>query len=324
MKKKDDSERVLIQYLLGELPEAEQIRLEERFFADDEYFEHLLAVEDDLIDDYVRGELSPHERTRFERAFLTTPERRQRVEFARALMRTVSEAPVRAAPAPAIARPEPVSGWLSLRAFLRPQNPAFQFAIAAAALIILVGGAWLMVETMRLRTQLAQLQAERQAWQQQREAMRREGAQARARYDELAEQLQRAQSERARLEQELAARPPSRPAFLSFVLSSLARDPGEAKKLVIPSGTPSVQLQIDLEAGDDYPSYRAVLQTAEGNEVWSQDGLSARRIKWGRAVVVRFPATVLTPGEYELRLQGLTAERRVEDVGYYYFNVVTR
>jgi anti-sigma factor RsiW len=324
MKKKDDSERVLIQYLLGQLPEAEQTRLEERFFADDAYFERLLAVEDDLIDDYVRGELSPHEHERFERAFLTTPERHQRVEFARALMRTVSEAPVRAAPAPARARPEPASGWPSLRAFLRRQNPAFQFAIAAAALIILVGGAWLMVEMTRLQTQLAQLQAERQAWQQQEQTLRQEVARARARQDELAEQLQREQSERARLEQELAAQPPSRPAFLSFVLSRVARDPGEAKKLVIPSGPSSVQLQIDLEAGDDYPRYRAGLQTAEGHEIWSQDGLLARLTNWGKAVVLRLPANLLTPGDYELGLRGVAASGTFVDIGYYYFSVVKR
>jgi anti-sigma factor RsiW len=76
-------ERAMIQYWLGELsPEAER-RLEERYFADDDLFEQLLAVREELFDAYARGELSEAERARFEQHLLHSPENREELEFAR-------------------------------------------------------------------------------------------------------------------------------------------------------------------------------------------------------------------------------------------------
>jgi hypothetical protein len=319
MKQDDDNEKLLIRYLLGELSEAEQARLEERLFADDEYFEQLAAVEYDLIDEYVRGELAPHEQARFENHFLVVPGRRHRVALARSVLQTVSELAAEKRSKPVVARRDSV-----LRRRFWPASPARQLALAAMALIAVAIGTWLLAERLRLQTQLAQLQTERQTWQQQERVLQQDMAQQRKRQEELAKQLQREQSQRARLEQELAAQPPSRPTVPVFVLSSLARDPGEAKTLAIPSGTPSVQLRIDLEQGDDYQRYQAVLQTVEGREIWSRDGLPARRTHWGQAVILKLPAPVLTPGDYELQLRGVAASGKFEDIGYYYFGVVKK
>jgi hypothetical protein len=43
--------------LLGELPEQEMIRVETRFLSDGDYFDRLRAVEDALVDEYVRNEI---------------------------------------------------------------------------------------------------------------------------------------------------------------------------------------------------------------------------------------------------------------------------
>jgi hypothetical protein len=60
--------------------------VEARLFSDDAVFwEHLCLVEDELIDDYVANELQPEDRATFERCFLSTEERRRKIEFARAL-----------------------------------------------------------------------------------------------------------------------------------------------------------------------------------------------------------------------------------------------
>ena len=93
-----DDERLAIKYLLGELSEEDQARVEEQFLRDYEYFEHLRAVEEELNDDYARGELSDREREQFERRVSASPEWRQRVEFARALS-IMSAAPPKAAEA---------------------------------------------------------------------------------------------------------------------------------------------------------------------------------------------------------------------------------
>jgi hypothetical protein len=89
-----DQEKRMVQYLLGQLPDQEQAELEARYLADDVCFEELLAIEDDLRDAYVRGELSERDREAFEQRLLATPQQKQRQEFARSLRQYVVEASV--------------------------------------------------------------------------------------------------------------------------------------------------------------------------------------------------------------------------------------
>lgn len=78
--------QTLTRYLLGELSESPMVELEKRLLADEDLFERLPIVEDDLIDAYVRGEMQSSRRQRFELRFLTLPKRRVRVELARNLL----------------------------------------------------------------------------------------------------------------------------------------------------------------------------------------------------------------------------------------------
>jgi hypothetical protein len=66
-------------YVLGDLTDEESQRLEEEYFASDERFGQLLAVEEDLIDDFLQDRLSAGERQRFEARFMTTDRGRQKV-----------------------------------------------------------------------------------------------------------------------------------------------------------------------------------------------------------------------------------------------------
>src|SRR4026209_46955 len=89
-----NNETLIARYLLGELPEEQQVEIEDRAFSDKDYLASITAVENDLIDEYVRGELSIADRQRFETRFLASAERRKRVEFATALRTVVSESPI--------------------------------------------------------------------------------------------------------------------------------------------------------------------------------------------------------------------------------------
>src|SRR6185437_4105078 len=75
----------LRQYLLGDLPPAEMAALEERLLTDTVFYDELLMVEDELIDQYLSGEQSQAERESFEAYFALAPERQQKLRFARAL-----------------------------------------------------------------------------------------------------------------------------------------------------------------------------------------------------------------------------------------------
>src|ERR1051325_6273806 len=104
-----NNEKLIARYLLGELPEEQQVEIEDRAFSDKDYLASITAVENDLIDEYVRGELSGADRQRFETRFLASAERRKRVEFAKALRTVVSESAV---PEKRVIRDVPRWSWL--------------------------------------------------------------------------------------------------------------------------------------------------------------------------------------------------------------------
>src|SRR5262249_35790174 len=121
-------DEVLLQdYLLGELSEEEQARVEDRAFADGSYRAALEAVEADLIEYYGRGEVAAADRRKFEERFLRSPQRRNRVEFARALARVVAESGPEMAPGR-------LSTWQSLLNLLRTAPPVPRFAAGMVAL----------------------------------------------------------------------------------------------------------------------------------------------------------------------------------------------
>src|SRR5262249_62252492 len=83
-------EKTMVAYLLGDLSEEEQALAATRLF-NEPHYQQLQIVEEELIEDYVRGELSEDKRDRFEKFFLAAPHRRERVEFARALLEALAE-----------------------------------------------------------------------------------------------------------------------------------------------------------------------------------------------------------------------------------------
>jgi hypothetical protein len=128
----------MIGYLLNDLPEPEQRRFEEQYFADPGFFEQLQAVEEELIEDYVRERLSAPQRANFERHYLATPERRERVAFARELCDALSREPA--------ARTSEARSWWRARVGIMTGQPQVLGYAAALTLLVVGGGTWLLVE----------------------------------------------------------------------------------------------------------------------------------------------------------------------------------
>ena len=335
MQQKTNDEELIIRYLLGELSPEERAQIQERFFTDDEFFKQMLAVENELIDSYARGELPKDERERCER-LLGSPIWRQRVGFAKALANVVSETQVREEVAET--HPPRVSWWQTLLAFLHSPNRAMRLSLAVMVLIMALGGPLLIWEIMRLRTKLDQLHAERQTLLsqiKQPQELKPAATEPQARGSEIAEQQEREQNQRNQPEKKTDKPPPAqrktdklRPApqpIFSFLLSPrVVRDVDTTKQLIIPQKARLVNLQLDLRGADQYKSYHATLMTAGGDEVWKSSMLLAQLTRWGSAVILKLPAHVLTPGKYELTLKGVTADGNLDEVGYYYFSVVKK
>jgi len=320
-----DNEKLISQYLLGELPEEQQVQIEDRAFSDKEYLATITAVENDLIDEYVRGELSATDQQRFENRFLASAERRKRVEFAKALRTVVSESP---APEKKVIQTAPGWSWReSLYAFLNGLNPAARLAFVAAAIVIVVGAALLFVETLRLRRQVTQLQAEKQAGQDLQQALeqeRKRNTELNARLDQEKQQREQTDESLRQLTETPEATNPAPPPVIASLtlLPGLSRGGGQKPTLDLSSAARLVRLQIGIDPEEQYKSFGVELRTLAGAQVWNRENLAARTRKRGtRAVGLTLPATVLKSGEYELRLRGLTEGGGSEDVGFYYFNV---
>src|SRR5262249_8061504 len=83
-----NKEETIRRFLLGELSAAEQEEIEIRLLADAELQTTVEIAEFDLIDDYVRGNLTEDEAGSFRWQFLNSSERRSRLETARAWLKS--------------------------------------------------------------------------------------------------------------------------------------------------------------------------------------------------------------------------------------------
>lgn len=310
MNKKTDQDALLIRYLLGELAEEQLLEMERQFFNDDEFYQLLLAVEDELRYEYAQGGLTRDQRERFEKRFLTSDAERERAALAGSVLTKLYEAS--AASAPEVR--EKRGWWGSFLGFVAAGAPGMRFgyASAAAALLVIVGGSWLILHTIQLQNQVAQLEAARRSVESDSQ---RQLAGARVQQDQLTKRLEQEQSRIHEMEQTLAKRP-AEPSIFGFVLvPGLLRDSSGPKRLIIPPGEGEVRLQLQTNTKEKYPRYRVSLQTLDGATVFEQDTREA-------AVVV--PARLLPAGDYMVTLHGITASGESEDAGDFYFTVVGR
>jgi anti-sigma-K factor RskA len=316
-----NNEKLIRQYLLGGLTEEQQVPIEDRAFADKDYLASITAVENDLIDEYVRQELSDAERERFEQRFLASAERRKRLEFAKALVTVISEEP---------ATEKRVRAWSwrdSLYAFLSGLNPAARVAFVAASILLVVGAAWLFTQTLRLRRQVTQLEAQRQS---QQKSLQQDLERERKRSEELNARLAQEKQQREQTEESLrelgenadTTNPPPRPVIASLtLLAGVARGGGVKPVLSMTDDVRLVRLQIGIDPEEQYKTFAADLRSVSGRSIWTRENLSTRTRRGARTLTLTLPATALKPGDYELALRGITDTSSTEDVGFYYFKV---
>jgi hypothetical protein len=305
MRTRPVDDALLLKYLLGKLSEQEQVQLEDRAFTDADYLASLEGAEADLIDSYVRGELPPAERRDFERRFLASPQRRSKVEFARALTRVIAESTVNQ---PRVSAP--ASGWQALLNGLRGLNPVLQFAAAMAVLVCMAAVTWLGVQNAGMRSRMAALENQRRDLQSRERGLQRQLAAEQARDANPATPTPKQQTSEGARGPLLAA--------MVFV-PGLSRAGAPVQKLALDPSVQIARIEIQLEPRDDFPRFRAELRR-RNEEVLSQGNLTRRSTNSGYSVFVDVPASTLSTGQYELALKGV-AGGQTTDVGFYYFTV---
>jgi anti-sigma factor RsiW len=317
----NELEQTMQRYLLGELSESEQSALEEKYFTDPQTFNEVLEIESELVDGYVRGQLANEVRERFEQTYMANPARGERIKFAAALAARLDQTKQ-----PVTNREQatlPVSWWQRLLVSLRGQSPTLKFSMALATLVVVLGGVWFFVESQRRQqSELARTQAAREA-QQRRE---RELSQPPAEQGKQAEELA---AERGRVERSPEQTPQPSPTIssaprtvsLALIVGGVrGGDNTKIPTLVIPPDATQARLLVTLKE-NNYPSYRASLQTIAGVEIFSQTGVKPGRAKTGASFVFTVPAHQLAAGDYVLTLRGNNPDGEVDDLSKSLFRV---
>lgn len=318
-------EQNIVRYLLGELAEEEQVEIEDRAFTDPKVLQEILAVEQDLVDDYVSGDIPEEKRRNFETHFLASGERRKKVEFARALAAVVNESSA-SQEQRAVITVAPASSWRTrLRAFFTLPVTAYSFA--AASLLLFVVGSWLVVDRIRLRSELTQLRSNQDSQLAQRQQLEKDLGNERLKNEGLL--ANRGTPSPPSPTPDTLPRSPSEPQKpTSPIIATLALLPGMSRgnasvpQVSIANGASLLRLQIGVDPKENYQRYRVELRNEKGQQVLAQGNLAARARHNGRNITLSVPAKVINNGRYEVALKGIAETGETEDVGFYYFDVV--
>jgi hypothetical protein len=315
--KMDQRENLIRRYLLGELTGADQTAFEQELLRDRGKFDRVWAVENEMVDSYVRGEMSRADRKRFEAHYLASPLHRERVAIAEAFLTIIDEAPGETVEA---REKEPGVPWR--RRFLNSLRSPHRVlgVILVMALLLAFGAVWSYIGGARLTTPIADVQKEAQtelAFLRQRE---RELASRNQKLEkQIADVRQSSESLKTELEQLRRRRQSPASTVLSFLLTPApVRGEKAPPQTMIPHLTGKAQLLMELD-DDDYANYQASLQTVEGREILRRRADKVRLGKNRAFAALPVNAGKLTKGDYILILFGQAADGGSGEIDRYFF-----
>ena len=314
------NEQLLVSFLLGSLPPGEAERLDELSVSDDAFALELSAAENDLVDAYVRGELSGKTEQQFRAAYLSTPKRREKLNFAETFYSFQQRAGVKTAPQPKLVKQKTIdlaasredtrnrkkSGWQ----FFRMPSFGLQWGFAAAAVVLCAATVYLADSNHQLHDQVARTEAERSTLAQQ------------------AQQLQRAletpPAPVKATENPSAAKPADRMTVAAFVLLPSLRGVGSLPTVSVPADTDLVVLKLQLEA-NDFSKYRvSIVDSATRQPVWHSTNLQSMADGEKQAISFAFRKDILKQGNYTARVEGIQGNGDAEPITSYPFRAVLK
>jgi hypothetical protein len=281
-------------YLLGILDEPQQQELEQRLLTDETFSEELKIVEDELIDDYLAGRLTPAEREQFELHFLAAPVRQKDLQFSRVFKQYVADATIKTdeerktdneTVPPFVAAPDipPVPAARN--------RPAFFNTIVIICLLTLVSGGMVY-------------------WLLSSRAPGREGIE-----QELA-QL----NEPGRQGQSPTGASPE--TYKTTLTPGLTRDSGAMKTLQIPAQSALIEVELELPISN-YSTYQATIINKSA-ELYTVKHLRASPENGSHLVRLYLLPKYLPRGDYLIKLSGIASDGKIEGVGSYPFRVASQ
>jgi len=315
-------EDMCVSYLLGELSDADQERFETAYFNDDAFFDRFMAVKDELLDLFARGELDAERQEQVRSHFFATAPRRKQLARADLFIKAVnglSNVSAYDKLIPAVdGRRSEFSGFRRLH----------MFAWAGAAVLFIAGlGVWWLSTQQGLeRTpDTAEVQPVRSADTSGEVSNAEPDAHPtvpKEKEDLSAEIAAPNKSNSysgspgaliARTHDDPVANKPKARLLLTAIST---RDINSANTLNIFSDTASVSLEL-VPPSSSYKRFTATIGSVDGRHRWRTP---IQRISAGRLIFDLDPAA-LKGADYLLTLAGVRG-RSKEIVAEYYFHVV--
>jgi len=256
-------------YLLGVLEPDSKTRLEEQILSAPETYEELLVVEEELIDQYVAGDLSEHEHQQFETHFLITAERQKNLRFGQLLKRYVNSQPfpvaqqnLAAAAIPRVENSAPAKKSLTFSMLPAAGRPVMVFGVVGVVLLGVALLCWLGYR--RPQSRLAHQRDE------------------------------------------------------PVVVVTLA--PAAAPRVNVPPKGYDLKLELQL-ANPSFPNYKSEL-FRENTSVQTRGELKIEAKDSRYVVPLTITGEMLSPGDYEVKLSGVSESGGNEFIEKYSFRVI--
>jgi anti-sigma-K factor RskA len=328
MKSHTDNHSLIVDYLLGRLPESELDEMEKQYLHDEDMFQELQEIEDELIDDYATGTLPIEQKKSFEDYFLRSAERREKLNFAQALTKHAvawqqgTVLSVDANESEESTRSRENTGGFT---FWSGQVPAWrQWVAIAAVLLFAIGSGTLWLRNRELRRQLMAANANNENLRREVDAQFRTSAETKA---ELSAEQQQSQMLETQVEQIQTSSPDQ----IHDLVVNLTLDIGylvqitrggekKVKALEVPTNARLVRLSLEVGKAP-FESFNILLRRGEETVVWRRSALKARGVGDRRKLNLAIPAETLTAGNYDVLITGVPTEGDAELVGHYYLKV---
>lgn len=327
----NDHHTLIVDYLLRRLSETELERFERSYLTDESLFEELLEVEDELIDDYASGALSSDQKLAFEKYFLNSANRREKLAFATSMteravawQKETLVSADRSNRDPDRKSPGDSGSKLRRSRWRRPVPAWREWAAIAAALLLAIAGGALWLRNRELRRQLVTADANYAKLRHEAAAQSEITADTKA---ELSAEQQQSQLLETQVEQLQASTADEiRDVIINLTLDInylvLLTRGGEKKVKTLEVPANARLIRVALEAGNaPFESFNILLRKSDESVVWRRSGIKAKPVGDRRKLLLAVPAEKLTAGNYEVLLMGVPSEGDAELVGRYYLKV---
>lgn len=327
-------------FLLGKLSDEDHTKIEEDFFNDNPSFENILITENELMDAYVTGSLSPDDRIRFEKRLLLTPQQKQRVEFAKTLVSYASSVPLLSEDLNSSAAK---SKWLTLISQFFSAKPMFSFSFAALTLMFFASAIFWTInnssphfphtdELAKTNTlngkQVQENIFEAEAVNQEQKTLEKTEINIAKDNNSGSVSLPKVNQNKSVTKNQipeknqipLTQKPPAIVSTVILSLGSTTRGEETVKAINIPVKADLVSLQLKFEEGK-FNSYHAVLESVEGQQIWNGKMLKSVKSKNEKSVTLTIPSRLLKNGDYIVTLKGLNKDGLYETIGDYSLTV---